>query len=125
MTTFSELQIPQAEGVELSISGDNSLRIAGMIAVRDPREPLGSFFTRVHEAAVADRVREVIVDVVDLKFVNSSAIRLFVDWATAVKNAGTPYRLKFKGRRAVAWQRTAFMALSSLAKDALEVEYVN
>ncbi len=52
-----------------------------------------------------------IVDVVDLKFVNSSAIRLFVDWATAVKNAGTPYRLKFKGKRAVAWQRTAFMAL--------------
>jgi hypothetical protein len=125
VSAFSDLQVPQAEGVELSISGNNSLRIAGMIAVRDPREPLGSFFARAHDAAVADRVQEVIVDVVDLKFVNSSAIRLFVDWATAVKNAGTPYRLKFKGKRAVAWQRTAFMALSSLAKDALEVEYVN
>ena len=55
----------------------------------------------------------------------SSAIRLFVDWATWVKNErGQRYTLRFITSRNVTWQKTAFMALMSLTKEVLAIEHV-
>jgi hypothetical protein len=116
--------IPRSGGTRIAFEG-RSLKLSGSIAVKEPREPFASFFRSVHEAALGERVSEFIVDVSELKFVNSSAIRLFVDWATWLKSEGVPYKLTFRSHRRVAWQRTAFPALQSLARDVLSVEYVS
>lgn len=124
MSRLTNLMIPRSGGTRIVFEG-RSLKLSGSIAVKDPCEPFGSFFRSVHEAALGERLSELVVDVSQLTFVNSSAIRLFVDWATWLKSEGTPYRLVFRSRRSVAWQRTAFLALQSLARNVLDVEYVN
>lgn len=124
MSKAFDFSIPPVEGTIITFAGPGELRLAGIIAVKDPREPLGGFFRKVHESALARGEKEFVVDVAELKFVNSSAIRLFVDWAMWVKNEKASYRLKFKSDRSVAWQRTAFAALKSLAQEALTVETV-
>jgi hypothetical protein len=123
VSTSSTIDIPETDEVSITCTA-TQLTLSGTIAVKDPREPLGAYFRELHEAIVAAGQAEFVVDVSGLKFVNSSAIRLFVDWATWLKQEDLPYRLVFRGTRAITWQRTTFMAVQSIAKNAFQIEYV-
>jgi hypothetical protein len=59
------------------------------------------------------------VDVRGLQFVDSSAIRLFVDWISRATEAG--YRIVFLVDSAVTWQRLSFNVLKSMAPDTIEI----
>ena len=68
-------------------------------------------------------LREVTVDVRKLTFVNSSAIRLFVDWATWVRDQEPDaYVIRFRTDRRITWQRTSFSVLQSLAPNAIVID---
>ena len=125
MSKTLELDVPRVDGMTIAFAGPAELKLTGTIAMKDPREALGRFLRKVHEAVLADGEKDVVVDVAELKFVNSSAIRLFVDWAMWLKDGSTPYKLRFKSDRSIAWQRTTFAALLSLAKNTLSVELVS
>jgi hypothetical protein len=59
------------------------------------------------------------VDVRELDFVNSSAIRLFVDWITWAESA--KYTLLFHTSADTSWQRISFSVLCSLAPNHVRV----
>ena len=125
MSQFTSVQVPKAETLAIQLSAPNQLKLTGTITQKDPSNDLAGFFKALHNAALADRLSEVRADVSALTFVNSSAIRLFVDWATWLKNErGERYTLLFITSRNVTWQKTSFMALMSLAKEVLAIEYV-
>ncbi|HTA89285.1 MAG TPA: STAS domain-containing protein [Polyangiaceae bacterium] len=126
MSHFSSVQIPKAETVAIQLTAPNQVKLSGTITQKDPSNDLAGFFKALHTAALADKLTEVRADVSGLTFVNSSAIRLFVDWATWVKNErGQRYTLRFVTSRNVTWQKTSFMALMSLAKEVLAIEQVS
>jgi hypothetical protein len=125
MSQFTAVQVPKAETVVISVTGPNQVKLSGTITQKDPAHDLAGLFKALHTAAMADKLAEVRADVSGLTFVNSSAIRLFVDWATWVKNErGHRYTLRFVTSRNVTWQKTSFMALMSLAKEVLAIEHV-
>jgi hypothetical protein len=125
MSQFSGVQVPKTEMVVISVTAPNQVKLSGTITQKDPANDLAGFFKALHTAAIADKLAEVRADVSGLTFVNSSAIRLFVDWATWVKNErGQRYTLRFITSRNVTWQKTSFMALMSLAKEVLAIEHV-
>lgn len=125
MSQFSAVPIPKAETIAIVVTAPNQVKLSGTITQKDPARDLAGFFKALHTAALADGLTEVRADVSGLTFVNSSAIRLFVDWATWVKNErGNRYLLRFVTSRNVTWQKTSFMALMSLAKEVLAVEHV-
>jgi len=125
MSQFSGVRVPKAETVAIQVTAPNQVKLSGTITQKDPANDLAGFFKALHTAALADRLTEVRADVSGLTFVNSSAIRLFVDWATWVKNErGQRYTLRFITSRNVTWQKTSFMALMSLAKEVLAIEQV-
>jgi hypothetical protein len=123
VNALDNVLVPRSAGTRITFDG-RSLKLGGSIAAKDPCEPLASFFRSVHQAALVEGVSELVVDVSGLIFVSSSAIRLFADWATWLKHEGAPYKLVFRSQRSVSWQRTAFVALSSLARNVVNVEYV-
>jgi len=126
MSQFTSVQVPKAETLAIQLSAPNQLKLTGTITQKDPSNDLAGFFKALHNAALADRLSEVRADVSALTFVNSSAIRLFVDWATWLKNErGERYTLLFITSRNVTWQKTSFMALMSLAKEVLKIEIVS
>jgi hypothetical protein len=126
MSQFSSVQVPKAESVAIQLTAPNQVKLSGTITQKDPSNDLAGFFKALHTAALADKLSEVRADVSGLTFVNSSAIRLFVDWATWVKNErGQRYTLRFVTSRNVTWQKTSFMALMSLAKEVLAIEQVS
>ncbi|HYQ41327.1 MAG TPA: STAS domain-containing protein [Polyangiaceae bacterium] len=125
MSQFSGVQVPKTETIAIQVTAPNQVKLSGTITQKDPANDLAGFFKALHTAAVSDRLSEVRADVSGLTFVNSSAIRLFVDWATWVKNErGHRYTLRFVTSRNVTWQKTSFMALMSLAKEVLAIEHV-
>jgi hypothetical protein len=124
MSHFTAVQVPKTDTVAIQVTAPNQLKLSGTITQKDPANELAGFFKALHTAALADKLTEVRADVSGLTFVNSSAIRLFVDWATWVKNErGSRYTLRFITSRNVTWQKTAFMALMSLTKEVLAIEH--
>jgi hypothetical protein len=126
MSQFTAVRVPKADSVAIQVTAPNQVKLSGTITQKDPSNDLASFFRALHTAALADNLNEVRADVSGLTFVNSSAIRLFVDWATWLKNERGPrYTLLFATSRNVTWQKTSFMALMSLAKEVLKIEHVS
>jgi hypothetical protein len=126
MTQLAKVAPPRLETLRVQVSPPSTLIFSGTITSKDPAGDVGPFIRAVHEAALADRLSELRVDVSALSFVNSSAIRLFVDWAGWIKSSQNgSYKLRFATNRHVTWQKTSFMALKSLAEDVLSIEQVD
>jgi hypothetical protein len=116
--------LPKLETIHVRVDPPNQVRMSGTITLRDPAKDLAVFYRALHDATIQDGIKELCVDVTALTFVNSSAIRLFADWTTWLKN--TPpaqrYTLKFRTSPKLTWQKACFSALLVIAKDVLAVE---
>ncbi|MGC4064805.1 MAG: hypothetical protein QM784_09205 [Polyangiaceae bacterium] len=123
MNTIQEIAIPRIENLTMTVT-TGRLSLRGTIATREPSRSIGVYFKELHAAIIAERVRTFVVDVSELTFVNSSAIRLFIDWAMWLNQlpATARYRLTFATSRHVTWQATNFSALRSLVGDVVFVE---
>ena len=123
MSALESINIPVIDKLSIAIEPPNTLRLAGSIAMRDPNAEVGAFLKTVHDAAIADRVAEVRVNLEDLSFVSSSALRIFVDWTTWLRESGGKgYHLKFIANRKYRWQKANLNALLSLAKEHVSIE---
>lgn len=124
MTTFSNITIPKVESLSMTIEGEARLMIRGMIATREPNQNIGIYFRALHTEILNAHIAAFTVDVSELTFVNSSAIRLFIDWAMWLNQLPVPqrYRLTFVTSRHITWQVTNFSALRSLVGNVVFVE---
>ena len=95
------------------------VRFEGTLASPATQVELKRCLTDIHDRAVSDVCRSMTVDVRGLQFVDSSAIRLFVDWISRATEAG--YRIVFLVDSAVTWQRLSFNVLKSMAPDTIEI----
>jgi hypothetical protein len=126
MNNLSSVKIPELHTVRLSLRDPTRLELTGTITSPDPSRDLQPFLRSVHDAATADRMRSLEVDVSGLSFVNSAAIRLFIDWICWLRSESEPsYTLKVLTSSRVAWQTTSLAALTSLAGDLLEIRQVD
>jgi hypothetical protein len=91
--------------------------------MHDPQLTFGTFCDEVHAAAVASELREVEVDLRELRFANSSSIRSFVTWLTRISelDAERWYHIVFVPGDA-AWQRTTLPALMRLFPALVKVK---
>jgi hypothetical protein len=116
MSKLDALKPPAVPGMQLALGPGARLTLSGTISTREPDKSLGAFFRQVHEAALAEAVEEFAVDVRGLSFVNSSGIRLFIDWASRA-TSGRRYRLRFVRNPSVTWQRVSFAAIKNIAAE--------
>jgi hypothetical protein len=125
VSRLEQVSVPTLPGLQVSVTAPNTLVMKGSITMRDPAASLSGFTRAVHDSAVGDGVKELKVDLSELSFVNSSGIRLFVDWATWLKGAATPpYVLRFITDRRITWQRTSFKVLTTMFGDVMQVAEV-
>jgi len=120
MKNFNDVSLPAVSGLEVGLAGPNLVTMKGTITVQDGGG-LSAFFRSLHQRARENKLSEVVLDVTGLRFVNSSAIRLFVDWAMWVQGDAA-YKLRCRIDRRTTWQKTSFSALTSMVGDVLIVE---
>ncbi len=122
MSKLQALETLEGDSFKVERDDDGTFRFKGVVALRDPTVLVGGYFKRVHAAAVADAVEQVTLDVTALEFMNSSAIRVFIDWIEWIRTSSHQYRLHCVTNSRTTWQRSTFSALRSMSAAHLTVE---
>ncbi len=124
MSRLTDLRLKPLEGLDIDIIDEQEVSFTGLITVPNSHEALLPSIRAIHDAALGDELTELTVDVRLLTFVNSSAIRSFIDWSTWLRNLDESkrYRLRFVTDKSITWQRTSFLALKSLVPSIIEVQ---
>ena len=117
MNKFESLEGLTDDAFSVGPAPGGRLVFRGVIAMRDPSGVVGGYLKRVHAAAVVDQLEHVTVDVTALEFMNSSAIRVFIDWVEWIGTGTHSYRLHCLTNARVTWQRSTFSALRSLSSQ--------
>lgn len=127
MSKLAQVKIPSVTNVTLQVDPAGKLTLKGTIATRDPAESIAPLFRSLHNAVVEDGLHEFKIDLAALTFVNSSAIRLFVDWITWIKNEQPQRRYKavLITDPQVTWQKTSLGVLKSLAPEVVVLQQTN
>jgi hypothetical protein len=126
MSAIASVKPPKLETLAISIEEPGRVAFKGTITTENPSSDVGAFMRALHNAALADNLKAMELDVSGLTFVNSSAIRLFIDWASWIRATGrSPYVLRIRSSRNITWQKTSFMALTSLAPGIVEIQQVD
>ena len=107
---------------EIASAGPRTVVLKGELALRDPVAELGPHLRRIHDAAAGGG--ELVIDVRPLAYVNSSGLRIFLDWVAwiSAEPAERRYRLAFQLAKKSTWQAAAFPAIAMLGGDAVRTE---
>jgi anti-anti-sigma factor len=117
--TEAELRVDSSfddEVVGLHLSGSADTR---------SMESLGKVVSRAASEAKRPGVREVVVDLRELDFMNSSCFKHFVTWICAVQEEGAAGRgrhFRFRSDPTRLWQRRSLHALHGLAAELVTIE---
>ena len=87
-------------------------------------DAVGRLLTSIHADAEKHTTREVIVDLRELEFMNSSCFKGFVTWITRIQALDEPlrYAVRLLANPAMHWQRRSLHALRCLATDLITVD---
>jgi hypothetical protein len=85
---------------------------------------LERFMVAVHDEARRQHAREVVVDLRQLEFMNSSCLKSFVWWISSVHGLGAAhqYHITFLSSPAMYWQRRSLTALAGLATELVSIQ---
>lgn len=106
------------EGVEIAII-DGAVHFSGVISMRSPSETVTPFLHKIHAVAVESGVKALTVNLMKLRFMNSSSIRSLVDWIEWIRAEpeGKRYVLQFVTKSDVTWQATTLSAIQCLGGE--------
>lgn len=107
------------ESLRLRLTSLAELELDGSLATPTAQRELSAILTALHARIVEQKIPLFTVDVRSLNFVNSSAIRVFVDWIARAESSA--YKLTFITERGITWHRLSFSVLRSLAPSTVEV----
>jgi hypothetical protein len=107
------------ETLTIELSAPTELTLSGTLSTPTAQNEFRRLLQDLHAQIVAARTATFAVNVEALSFVNSSAIRAFVDWISRAAHAG--YSLAFKTSSSVTWHRLSFSVLKSLAPGTVQI----
>ncbi len=107
------------ESLEIHFSETDLLVLKGVLTTPTAQSEFKRLLQELHTELVSASVQRFRVDVRELTFVNSTAIRAFVDWIARAAHAG--YRLSFTTSSAITWHRLSFSVLKTLAPESVEI----
>jgi len=109
---------PDGGRVSLQAEG-NLVTLRGDIDQSSPKTFLAPFFEAVHTAAQEEDLHEVKVDILGLRFLNSSAVKEIIGWLLRRNRLppGKKYVIEFIYDSSILWQRVTMPTLSQLDPD--------
>lgn len=110
--------------VQTARAGDQlDSRVAG-VAELAVRARLAGYLHQLHARAAADGVKQVVMDLGQLEFMNAACFRAFVSWIQELQELphARQYLICFRSNRDRPWQRRSINALKCFATDLISVE---
>ena len=113
-TEFEASANLDGEKLTFRLWGNADLRVSG---------PLGPFLDSVDHEARRHQVREVVADLRELVFMNSSCLKEFVRWVAQVEDkVARPYHIRFLSDPSAQWQTRSLQALRAFAPELVTIE---
>lgn len=86
-------------------------------------DALDMLLERIHAEARRGAVKETIVDLRNLEFMNSSCFKSFVSWITNIQEMDAPkqYKVKFLSNPQMHWQKRSLHSLRCFAVELISV----
>ena len=86
-------------------------------------DALEMLLTRVHSEAKRLAIREVVIDLRNLEFMNSSCFKSFVSWINDIQELGQEqqYKVKFRSNPKMHWQKRSLHSLRCFAVELITV----
>jgi anti-anti-sigma factor len=112
-------QRTKLEQLELELVHAGLLRLSGSLSTTTARIELRHVLEALHERLALQQVNRFVIDARALDFMDSSAIRLFLDWLS--KASAAEYKLVFYIDPDITWHRLSFGVLQSLSPAWVEV----
>jgi anti-anti-sigma regulatory factor len=109
----------KVENLELELVHAGMLRLSGSLSSTAARIEVRQLLEALHERVTTLKAYRFVVDARELDFMDSSAIRLFMDWLK--KASASEYKLVFYIDPDVTWHRLSFGVLQSLSPAWVEV----
>jgi len=99
------------------------VRLVGSADTRSMK-PLDAMLDRVHAAALERSAPEVVVDLRQCDFINSSCLKSFVVWLNRIQDLPTEqqYKIRFLSDDRKHWQRRGLGTLSCFAVELVRIE---
>ncbi len=87
------------------------------------RAALDGLLNRLHAEAMRLAVKQVVIDLTALEFMNSSCFKSFVWWIEQVlrMDEGAQYRIQFLSNPELHWQRRSLKALSCFGAELITI----
>jgi anti-anti-sigma factor len=120
------MNIPPVEDIDFRANVETSPRLVITLAGNadlNVKAELDRFMTAVHEEARRLNAKEVVVDLKELEFMNSSCLKSFVWWISSVHELepDRQYRITFVSSPSMYWQRRSLSALAGLATELVSI----
>ena len=123
---MTELAALTLESFSSRVRQDGDALMVDLIGNADLRakKELGTMLTALHREALDKGIREVVIDVRALEFMNSSCFKAFVTWLTDIMElpAAQQYHVRFRSNPDTLWQRRSLHALRSYALMIVNIE---
>jgi hypothetical protein len=112
---FSAYVVRSGDGLKMNLTGNADLNVTAT---------LDRFVDEIHREACRIGVREVVVDLRELEFMNSSCLKSFVWWIGCIQKLepASQYKIRFLAVTSRYWQRRSLGALAGLAMDLVVIE---
>lgn len=100
-----------------------TLKLVGESDARNAAQ-MDALIRALHAEAVRLHPQEVVVDLRDLRFMNSSSFKAFVVWLgdMAALSPSEQYKVRFLSDKSKHWQARSLAALSSFAAELVRIE---
>jgi hypothetical protein len=124
MSGASDLPYIEEEGLTLGPvpgAAAGRLRFAGT-GEAEGAAVLDRYLAVLHQHALARELREVVLELWELEFINSSCLKAMVAWIYKVDTEGRPYKIRLLRDASLHWQRTSIATLQRLAPEVVIVE---
>ena len=100
------------------------VRISGEAAMHSV-EALSDYLKTLHREALQRRVAAVVVDIQELRFLNSACFKVLISWIASVARGEPQYRITFVGNHEIAWQKRSLVALRCVDERIVSLEGVD
>jgi hypothetical protein len=104
----------RAAGTQLAIIG---------VADTETAEPLAAALAGLHRTALATSAKQVTIDLGELEFASSTAIKEIVSWLQVIMELAPDqhYRVAFKSTPKYSWQARSLRAIAAFAGDTVQI----
>lgn len=107
--------------VALNQQGDACAMVcSGQLDSKDPTSELQPQLLAFHDRAVAAGLKTVDIDVTQVQYMNSSAIKCFMTWFLKLQRAQGPYQINIHYDPKRTWQYVSFTTMSRIAPTVLK-----